>query len=74
MNRSKYSRSTFARIGVRGGLAERAMRETERRVIAVKPRKPPEQIRIGCTRQQRRQQCIFLRARRIDLVDFDRHR
>jgi hypothetical protein len=44
------------------------MRQPERTCIAAKARQTSHQLRIGCPGQQRRQQRIFLGARRIHLV------
>ncbi len=51
------------------GFAERRMRHAERTWIAAQSGQAPQELSVGAARQQRREQRILLRARRIDLVD-----
>src|SRR5262249_42070028 len=51
------------------GLGERRMGHAERARVAAQVAEPRQQYRVGCARQQGREQRVFLRARRIDVVD-----
>ena len=50
-------------------IGEREMREPERTGIAAQRREPVEKRGVGRTAKQDREQCVFLRAGRIHLVD-----
>ena len=59
----------FRGVGAARRFRETDMRGTERRRIAAQRGQPLQKFRIRRTRQQRRQQRVFLRAGKIDLID-----
>jgi hypothetical protein len=59
-------------IAAARSLCQRGMRQSKRARVAAQLREAVEQRRIGGAREQRREQRILLRARRIDLVEVGR--
>src|SRR5215203_6627416 len=60
-------------IGIRmaGSIRKRSVGKPERTCIASQSGEPIEQLLIGSTRQECRQQRIFFSTRRIDLIQID---
>ncbi len=72
MNRLKNSRSTLFGVGVARRVGEADMGDAERRRIAAQRGQPLQKRRIRRPCQQRRQQRVFLRTGKIDVVDAGR--
>ena len=62
----------LAGVGIAGRVGEADMGDAERRRIAAQRGQPLQKCRVRRARQQRRQQRVFLRAGKIDLVDASR--
>ena len=60
-------------VGIAGRVGESDMGDAQRRRIAAQLGQTAQQLRVRRSRQQRRQQRVFLRAREIDFVDVVGH-